>query len=92
MGTILVLNISELIKESKILNFFGKNSLIVCGTQAELYITIQRLFDITDNYTSPIFIRIIVLLITLLCSVGIIYLFSRCVPWFVGKKKLIKEK
>lgn len=91
-GTVLVIKISEFIKQSKFLNFFGKNSIIVCGTQAQLYITIQRLLGITDNYTSSVFIRIIVLLLTLLCSVAVIHLFLHCVPWFVGKKKLIKEK
>ncbi len=91
-GTVLIINMSKFIANSKSLNFFGKNSIIICGTQAELYITIQSLMGITDNYTSSILLRIIVLLATLLCCVGIIYLFSYCVPWFVGKKKLIKEK
>ena len=91
-GAVLIISISKLIKKSRILNYFGKNSLVVCGTQAEIYISTQRLFGVYDNYTISYWLGILIIIITLLFEIGIIYLFNKYCPMLIGKKRLLLIK
>lgn len=84
-GTYFVINISKSIS-SRLLTFFGKNTLIILGTHQAILLPIRHyakmpVFSIINS-------TIIFIAITLI-EIPIIYVFNRYIPFLCGKKNLL---
>ncbi len=83
IGTLLIVNISKKIMSSRILEFFGKNSLVVMDTHQILLSLELWIFGI---YESTIFVYSLLTCIAILfLEVPIIHLINTHTPWMLGK-------
>lgn len=92
IGVACVFVISQLISENKILQYFGRISLIVLCIHGPVYRVLVKLVSIplgisTDAARSNVLIAAIVVILTLaICAVAY-EVVIRIAPWAVGKKK-----
>ena len=89
VGTLLV---ARIINENKILQYFGRISLIVLCIHGPVYRIVVKIVSIplhmsTDGVRENLFLALLVVAITMaICSV-VYEVIVRVAPWMVGKKK-----
>ena len=92
IGVVAMILISQLINENKILQYFGRISLIVLCIHGPIYRIVVKVVSIplhmgTDAVRENFLLAIIVVAITMLiCSVAY-EIVIRVAPWMVGKKR-----
>ena len=82
-GTFLVIQGSQYIS-SRLLTYYGQNSLTVLGTHQVINLPIRTLSGISEY--SPLMGMLVFLLIAVI-ELPIIYLFDLCIPFLIGRKK-----
>ena len=89
-GTYLVIqlgkNICRLHYLRRFLEYFGKNTICVFGTQNSYYVPIGRKMGISDFAHTTLLKGLFILTVTLLLEVLTIYILNKWVPFLVGKK------
>ena len=93
IGVAAVILISQLINENKILQYFGRISLIVLCIHGPVYRIVVKIVSIplhmgTDAVRKNFLLAMVVVAVTMLiCSVAY-EIVIRIAPWMVGKKKI----
>lgn len=85
-GTYLVIQLGRL-PLGNLMNYIGKNTILIYGTHNALYVITGNLLGVTDFAYTPIFIGIIIFAIVLLVELPLVYIFNRYLPFMIGKKK-----
>ncbi len=90
LGSLGILFISKAIAHSKILSYFGKNSLIIITTQFPILGGLRLLLEyVSANYfyIEEIFVVLIDFILTVLFEVIVIFAVNKFFPLFAGKIK-----
>lgn len=89
IGSFGVFYVGKGINKSKVLEFFGKNSIIVLTTQFPLFRVWDKVLDMLGiiKYVGEFGAIIICFILTLACEVMVIKMINRCFPLFAGKFK-----
>lgn len=82
-GSLGVLFIAKLIGHNKILEYYGRNSLIILGTHLYFIIGLNRLIPITISESAIAFLA------TVIVVIPIIHLLRKYLPWLCGAKPLL---
>lgn len=96
-GIVGVLLVSRVINSNKILQYFGRISLIILCTHGPIYRVIIKLVSIlfhisTEGVRENFFLSMVAVIITLaLCSL-MYEIIIRIAPWMVGKERLKKAE
>lgn len=85
-GTYLVIQLGRL-PLGNLMNYIGKNTILIYGTHNALYVITGNLLGVTDFAYTPIFIGLIIFAIVLLVELPLVYIFNRYLPFMIGKKK-----
>lgn len=92
LGISSVFFVSRWIRNEKILNFYGKNSLIVLGTHQMVLIVVNMVLMKMVSGLGSVLLLIINLVLSMIIEYFVIIILSKFVPFFVAKKDLIKWK
>lgn len=87
VGTIMLLAISKIINKSRILSFYGKNTLTLLCLQMPV-IQVANLI-VTKFEMGGVISFLLTFLITLMIFLPIIWIFNRFLPMVIGKKDLL---
>jgi len=71
--------------------FFGKNTIIVYGTHRLIYTMIGKGIGYLDFTSTPLFIGLFILVLTMILEIPIIVLINRYFPILAGKKIVRKD-
>lgn len=87
-----VLVLSVLINENKVLEYFGRISLVVLCVHGPVYRILTKLVSIplhlsTDDVRSNFYMAMIIVVMTLVICAAVYETVIRIAPWAVGKKK-----
>ena len=82
-GALGVLFIAKLITHNKILEYYGRNSLIILGSHLYFIVSLNRLIPITITQS------VIAFLATVIVVIPIIHLLRKYLPWLCGAKPLL---
>lgn len=69
-----------------IINYIGRNTLVIYGTHNIPYVLIGKQLGIIDFKSTPIFTGIILFFIVMAVEMPTIYIMTRFLPFLVGKK------
>lgn len=89
LGSLAILMISYVIGTSKILSYYGKNTLVILCMQMPVLqpinMVVKRL-GVSNSYADLLCLTVIAAII----MIGVIELFNKYIPWATGKKGLFK--
>lgn len=94
-GSYLIWELSVLLKKSKVLQFFGANSLVILGFHEPIKRVTIKLFSVilkVSNEFARSYCAVIITIIILIVFVPIIFIFNRYFPVLVGRSRVVNEK
>ena len=84
IGSILIIYLFKTVKQSKMLNYIGKNSLIIMATHQVL---LERFINAFTGRKYTYLTGLLVFLVILIIEIPIIEIINRYLPFMLGKKK-----
>ena len=95
-GTLLIVTIAQIIGKNKIIETFGKSSLIIMGIHEPIRRIILKVISViikigVDEIRVNVLYSIIVCLITSIISLIISIIINKIIPWPIGAYKLKRE-
>lgn len=82
-GCLFVLCVSYNIKHSQILEYLGKNTVVILGTHQSILMLLRYVF----GQEPRAFTDVIYMITTILIQFPLIYLFDKFIPFFIGKHR-----
>ena len=89
-GSCMVIIFSQLLNKERLLEYFGRNSLIIYAFQNNIFIPYASMI-IKMTGTRGALRHGLVLLLVLLMAVVMVEFINRCIPFAIGRSKRIKE-
>lgn len=90
LGTLGTIYVSKVIKTSKVLSFFGKNTLVILLTQMGIINILRTIIEyISENvfYLGELIKVVVVFIVTSLIEVVLVLFINKVFPLFTGKPK-----